>query len=104
MGFLQWIVENGDKIGVVTLLLVFFLAWAFEFIMLGKTYNRTVREKNADIARANERADLAEARSERLLTHLEKATRVTEDMATIATVTQVRRGDVTRRRSDDDLT
>jgi hypothetical protein len=81
----QWILENGEKVGIVTIVLVigfgFLFAWVKEWIFLGTTVRRIIEDKDKEIQRANERIALSDARSERLLLQLERTVNVTEKLA-----------------------
>ena len=101
-----WFLENGEKLGIITLLLggfgVFLSAWMKEWIILGATHRRMLEDKDGDIKRiidekeANEarlRADVdaARDRAERLLSQLERTVQVAENVSSIAAVNTVRR-------------
>lgn len=92
---LKWILEHGEDVGVVTVVLVFvfmFLAaWSLEILFLGKTVRRQqkdhlrqLEDKDREIERCREVASRAEARSERLLSQLERAVGIAEEIAPAA--------------------
>jgi hypothetical protein len=98
---LDWILDHGEQVGVVTVILVVALgfahAWATERLFLGKTVRRMLEEKDIDRERETERADKAEARSERLLSQLERVAGIAEEVTAVAKVTSIREGKERRR-------
>lgn len=98
----QWFLENGEKLGIISLLLggfaAFLSAWLKEWIMLGATHRRMLADKDVEIARIRADVDAARDRSERLLSQLERTVQVAENVSSIAAVTSIRKSDMPERR------
>jgi hypothetical protein len=98
----KWLFENGERLGIISLLLggfgVFVSAWLKEWIILGATHRRMLADKDVEIERIRADVDVARDRAERLLSQLERTVQVAENVSSLAAVTSVRKADMPDRR------
>jgi len=84
----QWLLENGEKLGIVTVLggvgASYVVAMAKEWLVPGKTHTRALADKDNVIKDLNKVIAERDVMIDRLLGHLERTAGVAELNASVA--------------------